>query len=460
MKSKIFKRPFLLLVAFMVPGTLTLAQQPPVPPVPQSPKINITIPDVKLDFDLDDKALKEGLSKLKVDLNNLKIELKGLDTAQFGLSVKDLDNQINLNLNNLDLNLSASLNNITSSVNLDNLNIRLADSIGSSFQNLNFSDTYTPEELKDKIAKGEAAEKIKTFSKTYNVDGNDKLRIDNRFGKVTVNTWNKNMVKVDVEVKTEASNDTGAQKLLDAVQIVDNKDGNVVSFVTKIKDNWGTGSFIWNGMTKLRKIEVNYIIYMPSRMPLDVTNRYGGTELPDMEGQVMVTASYGSLVAKSLSGADNQIRVSYGSASIDNLNSSDVNVSYGSLTLGTAGQLNANVSYGSARIGKINTSGNINIRYSSPLQINDLDKGLKSLSVNSSFSGVRVGLSGDENADFDVTVKNGSFDYNNSVSVTSKTPPDNSRGWSATKNYKGHVGKGNADKVINITTSYGSVKFD
>jgi hypothetical protein len=38
--------------------------------------------------------------------------------------------------------------------------------------------------------------------------------------------------------------------------------------------------------------------------------------------------------------------------------------------------------------------------------------------------------------------------------------PEDERGFTPTKTYKGHVGKGNADKVIVIKSSYGSVKFE
>jgi hypothetical protein len=291
------------------------------------------------------------------------------------------------------------------------------------------------------------------------VDANDKLLIDNRYGKVIINTWNKNEVKVDIEIKAETNNDAETQKLLDGVQISDSKNGNLVSFVTNINNEWNAG-MSWNGGHKIRKIEINYTVYMPSRISLEVSNKYGATELPDLQGKIVINSSYGSLLAKSLTNTDNQIKVRYGSANIETLTTSDLSVAYGSLELGSGDKINVNVSYGSAKIGKIRTSGNISVRYGSPIVIGDIDKSLKSLSVNCSYSGVKLGLSGDENADFDVTVKNGSFDYNNDVSITSKTPPDNAKGWSPTKNYKGRVGKGNADKVITITSTYGSVKFD
>jgi hypothetical protein len=458
MKFKIVSLTVFVLMALVAFGTPNFAQVAPgAPPTQPVPPAAIHLDQFSADSGLNGEALTVSLDKLKVKLKKLYIKLKGLDTSQLTLSMNELGNDLKLNLDHVDL--SANLSALTS-----DLNLQLRDLEMNSADNLNKDNESQSNNEEDELQSGQievnSAERIKTYSKSYSIDANDKLRIDNRYGRVVVNTWNKNMVKVDIEIKAESNNDTNAQKLLDAVQIEDGKEGDLVSFVTKINSDWGSGSFNWRGLTKIRKIEVNYTIYMPSKMPLDVTNRYGATELPDMEGQVVVNSSYGSLMAKSLSNANNQIRVSYGSANIASLTSSDINVSYGSLDLGKVDHINANVSYGSAKIGRINASGNISIRYSSPLQINDLDRGVKSLSVNCSYSGVKVGLSGDESADFDVTVKNGSFNYNDNVSITSKTPPDNARGWSPTKNYKGHVGKGSNEKMITITSAYGTVNFD
>jgi hypothetical protein len=68
-------------------------------------------------------------------------------------------------------------------------------------------------------------------------------------------------------------------------------------------------------------------------------------------------------------------------------------------------------------------------------------------------------LGNDENADFDVTVRNGNFSYGGHAVNLSKSLPGNSKGWT-TQNYKGRLGKGNNDKIISINSNYGNVKFE
>ncbi|WP_158825915.1 hypothetical protein [Mucilaginibacter lacusdianchii] len=328
-----------------------------------------------------------------------------------------------------------------------------------------FNFNYSDADIRKQIQTGELKEKVKTYSKSYSVDRDDKLQISNRYGKVTVNTWNKNEVKVDVEIKAIANEEDQAQKLLDQVSITDSKENSLVSFKTNIESSsnrtFVIGTLFNGSKTTVRRMEVNYTVYMPTRNQLQVSNRYGATILPDLSGKVIIDNAYGSFVAKNLSNPGNEIVVKYGSADIENLNSGELNIAYGSLKLGEADKLNANVSYSSATIGRLKTSGTLNIRYCGGLNIADLDKNLRNLSVTSSYSNVKVGLAENDNADFDITTHYGSFNYGDKViNIVNKTPGDEERGWTSTKTYKGKVGKGNADKLIVIRSNYGSVKFD
>jgi hypothetical protein len=324
----------------------------------------------------------------------------------------------------------------------------------------NFDKT---EDLDKKVASGDYKLKSKSYTKSYNVDANDKLQIENRYGKVTVNTWNKNEVKVDVEIRAYANEDDDAQKLLDQIKITDSKDNNNVSFVTNIGDEnhknnfWGT--LTSNGKTTVRKAIVNYVVYMPAKSALTISNSFGAIVLPELSGKLNIKNSYGSLTTKSLSNPENVISVRFCDANIESLNGSDLKVDYGSLNLQWADKLTAEISHSPAKIGTISTSGTINLHYGDGLQINNLAKNLKTLSVNSQFAPVKLTSLANDNADFDVSVHYGGFTYNNGVSVTSKSPED-SKDWSSTQTYKGRIGKGNGDKVITIKSNYSSVKFD
>ena len=302
-----------------------------------------------------------------------------------------------------------------------------------------------------KNSDNDADQKIKTYSKAYTVDAGTKLDINNKYGKVTVHTWDKNEFKVDVQIKVAANKPQDTDKLLNSITITDSKVGQLVSF----KTNFGKVDDV-----KTRQVEITYTVFMPVNNALNVTNKMGDIELPDLDGKLTINCAYANLTAKALSNPANEIKVSYGNARIASLRAKDLGIDYGSLVLVWADRLNADMAYSSAKIGNISTSGVINVKYSSGVTITNIDKNLKSLQVNSNYSTITVGLNNAENADFDVTVKYGSFKYGNRPVNMQKNTAANDKSWNPTQNFKGHLGKGDVEKMININSAYSSVRFD
>jgi len=471
MKPKVYKRAAMAVMLIALYGNI-YAQAPvaPVPPTaPATPQLTSTyykaIPSVAyaplpvtngytdLPVNQNDTAYRKKMQKLQEKMHELQKEISNLRVDELKKNGVELSKRLELKnkvfadaFKNFDKDFSVKFDK------------NFTESFKNFGQNMRFNFDGADAAWDKQVQAGDTKLKTKTYSKSYAADDNDKLLIDNRFGKVTVNTWNKKEFKVDVEIKAYANDDAETQKLLDQVNIKDSKENSVVSFTTII-GNSGSKNSIWGNWSNHGKTIINYTVYMPAKSALTVTNRYGNTVLPDLYVKITINNSYGSLKAKSLTNTGNVINVKYGSADIENLIGSDLDVTYGSLNLQSADKLNANVSYGSAKIGKVNTSGTINVKYGG-LQINDLGKSLKTLSVNSSFSPVKLSSLANTNADFNVSVHMGGFSYDDIINVVSQTPAENSRGWSSTKTYKGHIGKGNSDNMVVIKASYGSVKFD
>ena len=471
MEPKVYKRAAMALLASAMLGISARAQEPkaaaPAAPAPPSPsEWNITIPQADLPslamlapLNMDgfglpmlqsgDTTYNKKMKKLREQLHDLQKQMSKLNSEEFKKNGAELSRKLALQSKNFKFNFN------------QNFDKNFSEKFKDFGKNFRFNFEHNDVDLDKKVQSGEVKLKTKTYTKSYTVDNNDQLQIDNRYGKVTVNTWNKSEFKVDVEIKAYADNDEKAKELLDEINIKDSKDNSVIAFTTQIGDEghknsfWGT--WTTNGKTSVHKAVINYTVYMPAKSPLTITNRYGGVVLPDLYGKVTIKNMYGNLTAKSLTNVNNNISVKYGSADIENLAGSDLDVSYGSLNLVSADRLNADINSASTKIGRLNGSATINAKYGG-LQIDNLDKGLKNLSVTSSFAPVKLGSIG--NADFDVTVRMAGFSYNdNAVNVTSKTP-DDARSWSTSKTYKGHVGKGSNDKTITINSTYGGVKFE
>jgi hypothetical protein len=387
------------------------------------------------------------------------------DSKAFNKSMKALDIRLKVNtkcvtlvMNNLDKTLNESFRNYDQKLKLDNLGSEISANVNTIIKSVNVSLSDGDE---ISVASGDIQERVKNYSKSYPVDANDKLVIDNKYGRVTINTWSKNEIKVDVQVKGDASDDDTAQKMIDAISISDSKDGDVVAFRTNFNNTSGSIWNLFNNMNNHHKVEINYNVYMPSTIALEMRNRYGSVVLPSLSGKVVLDNAYGSLTARALTNPSNELRFRYYEVNIEELNGGDLDLSYGSLKLGNVGRLEANVNYAPIDIGKLASSGSLNVRYGGGIKINEISKALKNLDINSTYSSVNIGLRGDESFDFDVTVKYNSFNYDeNRVKVTSKSPSDETRGYRPTKNYKGYVGNSNSNCKINISSTYQSVKLE
>lgn len=305
------------------------------------------------------------------------------------------------------------------------------------------------------------AEKTKLISKSYAVDRNDKLSIDNLYGKVAVHTWTKNEIKISIEIKAYESSESSAAQLLESVNINESRNGDLISYKTSFeKTSVNFWSKIRNGKEERRGVQVNYEIFMPAKNPLDITNRYGSTEIDDFNGPVNISSSYGSFSSGSLDNAANQVKITYGSASINNFSKGKLSVSYGSLKLDKGEDLTANIRYSSARISQLSGSGTFDIAYTGGFKIDEVERNVRNLVINSSYSGLTLGIKQGADFDFDVTVSYAGFNFDDErVNLINKVADSSKpRSWSPTKNYKGSIGKGSDSRII-IKSNYGSVKF-
>lgn len=295
-------------------------------------------------------------------------------------------------------------------------------------------------------------QKVKSFSKSFALDKNDKINLFNEYGVITIKTWEKNEIKVDAEIKAFANTDSEAQKMLDIVSINANKAGDLVSFVTDI-DNKNN----WNYKGKKREVKVYMTVYMPSTNTLQAAQEYGNIIMGDYSGATSLTVEYGSLTAGDLKSGSNLIRVEYGSANIRSVNQAKVTTEYGSgITIGTAGALTINAEYTNVKIGSLKGKTVANLEYGK-LIADDIHN---SISLTAEYSTVSLGFNSNFRSSLNVTTNYGSFKYGPNVSAKIKVAGDEDR-YSSNKTYHGDIGKGDnkgGENVV-VRSEYSTIVF-
>lgn len=316
-------------------------------------------------------------------------------------------------------------------------------------------------------------EKKRTIIKMFDVDSKDKLLIDNQFGQVNVDLWDKSEIRVQIVVTATASSDDRAQDFLNSVEITDKREGDQISLRTNIQKqssswNWSSG----NG--ERNNVRIDYTIQMPRNNALTVRNKFGNTHVATFRAPLNVYTRYGNFTAEQLTGSQNDIDVAYGNADIRNLENGKLAIAYsnldldkanvlvltnkfGKLKIGEVSKLNANISYSGARIGTLKESCKMRLDFSGGFRIEQL-KNAENVDIQANYSSVALPLSPETGYDFDVSVSYGGFNYPNGQTMSFTSQPANNSSPGKIKQYTGKIGQGSGPRV-RVVSKFGDVSF-
>jgi len=297
----------------------------------------------------------------------------------------------------------------------------------------------------------------KTFSKSFPADQSDRIAVNNQFGSITIRTWDRKEVKAEVNITAYSSDNNDTKELLDGVSIDASKQGDHISFKTRMGSNdgnWGSGTR--RGKKWRREVKVVYVVYVPATNALNLSMQYGNVDMPAFSGPVTAKVQYGNFKALKLNNSTNNINVQYGDMNIQELNNGTLKQQYGrGITLGTANNIHLNAQYSNVNIDRLTGDANMTVQYNK-VRIGEVTAGAKALTISAQYAGVDLGFSDAYNGKLDVKTAYGNFKYGDDVSAKSEGEDD--RRISFTKYYTGTIGRGGNNQV-SINSSYGSVTF-
>ncbi|MCU0451351.1 MAG: hypothetical protein MUC97_16175 [Bernardetiaceae bacterium] len=320
----------------------------------------------------------------------------------------------------------------------------------------------------------------KNFSEKYAVSASDMLDLSNRYGKVHVNTWDKNEITVDVQIKAWGRTQERAKQQLDRIKINYGKRGGVVFYETVVEDN---NINIGNKSG----FEINYTVSMPRRNRLKLYNRYGAAFLADHSGELDLSVRYGKFVGEKLTGPAKKIEVAYGGLELQQLEQGTIDISYsggsiekgGNITLdnryttvrfGSVGTLNAETKYGGLeidnqvdvlkatmgysglKIGQLNKELVVVTKYANSFQVRKVAKSFSRIDVDANYSSVTLFFEAGTAFGFDVSTRYGNFKNDLPGTDLRRQIEQNT-----SNEVEGSVGKGGG--TVKATANYGSVRF-
>ena len=318
-------------------------------------------------------------------------------------------------------------------------------------------------------------EKRKTFVKVYDVDARDQLSVDNQYGQVKVNLWDRKEIRVDITVTANAPTDQRATDYLNAISINEKREGSVIVLRTDInRDSFGSNNWnSWRSKTGDKNfIQIDYVVHMPKGNALMVKNKFGNTDIPLFQAPLTVQSRYGTFSANDLENVQNNIEVLYGNAKIGKMDGGKLEVRYsnldlnqvktlmlinkfGKLNIGEVGSLDADIDYSGATIGSVNNSCKVKLSYSGGFEVSRLPRSAENVDIQAAYSSVTLPA---ESNQFNVTVTHGNFRLPENVKVYYTNQPDKVEAARATRQYEGKVGAGGGTN-IRVVSKFGDVRL-
>jgi hypothetical protein len=340
----------------------------------------------------------------------------------------------------------------------------------------------------------------KEIIRSFNVNTDAKFAVDNNRGNISITTWDKKTVKIEVEIIVKAKDAAQAEEFFKQIKIDFEKNAGYVKATTsKEKEEESWRDWLWGSAQNLNW-NVHYKITMPKTNTLSASNKFGDVYVTNLKGDASVNVKYGNY---KLSNFDNlRCDLAYGEGTVSEVKNLTVDIKYGTLKLrntrniniiskyseidideaseirsnskyddfeiGTVTDLNSNGKYDDFVIGKVGTinavgrhsdfkiesilkSGDFNVEYGEVI-IDNLSESMEKLKLIGQYT------------EFVIDTEGGTFNLVVDGNLTEVETPENMNTTLKEKNnnvlkLKGKVGTGTSNSLIEVRTKYGSLKI-
>jgi len=139
---------------------------------------------------------------------------------------------------------------------------------------------------------------VKEYKKEFAAGKSTTLEIINKYGNVDIKDWNNESVSIEVKVIVRCEDKEKADRVFEYIQINLGQEGDIIRATTEFKDN--LADFFRGFNDDEKSLEVNYSVFMPKSMPLNVSNKYGSVFINELTSTSTIDVKYGKLTANKI----------------------------------------------------------------------------------------------------------------------------------------------------------------
>ena len=201
--------------------------------------------------------------------------------------------------------------------------------------------------------KGDEEHKLR-ITKSFNVRSSSKVIIQNKYGKIVVNIWNRNECKADIEIVGFGANPEQARRMAEMVEIKASDNGDAVKMETSYNAN-GAGKWFNFGKKDSRDyVNVNYNLYVPANIAfLVLDNHFGDVLARELPMVSRVSVNYG-FVDISEAGKNLSVHLNYtDKCRIGKAQDLEIHANYSNMRVGNTGNVVLNSNNGNCTFGAV-----------------------------------------------------------------------------------------------------------
>lgn len=185
----------------------------------------------------------------------------------------------------------------------------------------------------------------KSQSDAFASDNIKQLTINNRHGHLYFTGWNRDSVLINVSIWTEVPFQSLAADVHDQIAIASQRTSHGLSYQTVLPENFFSNY----------SFGIDYHIYAPHHLLLDIRNRFGDIHLDQFSGNVKINMEYGNLIIANQPGEIKQADISLlnGNLTAENIISAKIIHHNGQLKLNEVDHLELNSDFSQINIRKV-----------------------------------------------------------------------------------------------------------
>lgn len=206
------------------------------------------------------------------------------------------------------------------------------------------------------FAAGEDYEDIKNIHKSFKINGKTDLEIENKYGDIIIETWEKDSIKFDITIKIISDSYESNHDFTDLIDVDFYEAEGEISATTewnqynsKIKSSAIEIATIFG---RERKIVIDYHVFTPINVDLEIDNKFGDVVIGDFEGDIKLDVSYGDIKLHKTDKIE-ELTLNYGKLRLRSFDKADITLKSADADLGKGKKLTIHSTTSKIEIDKV-----------------------------------------------------------------------------------------------------------